>query len=724
MRIFVLIILIATLLASAAGGGAAAPQRRWTKVYDVPAPNFGAVEMFDDARGVATGAGGLFYTTDGGQTWQEGSTDQPVALGGAFSNTAYISFADADTAWVAGFTGQMWHTADGGRSWTKQATNTVAHFNSVSAISKDEAWAAAFGVGFSDVGPFDVPASVLLWTTDGGATWTQALRSSTYGVFHQVEFVDAQHGWLIATPCFPGQPTQACEPLRQTFAGSALLRTDDGGRTWQPVPLPAETSRPNRMQWFAGGRGLLQTDDCTIVCSEHLYRSDDGGATWTPLAVPENRTIGALRFVTADRGYVSTTQCTTTCSISLWETLDAANTWRLVSAEDGPGFGSNFDATSTAVIAPTPLDGTPSGITRIDLASGSRTAAVVPGHAAFNDIAFASRERGYAVNRDGLWVSDDGGAHWQAGPVPLSAGQVSAPSRDVVWIMGTDPGCEHLCAAVSRSVDGGRTWSTSDRRFGPSQGFDALDAQTAWLSADEGLWRTRDGGNTWQLLGNESGPWEFIDGSFGFSPTCQYGCDQQFVVTTDGGVTTERRALPDLTRPDFFLTPLVGWATGEVRDEQGGCQFCWGVFKTTDGGRTWTETWRSASQFTTGVEFIDTLRGWGVQGVAGPDGGRGGIAFTSDGGSTWTTELPGAAGKLITRNGRVWAALGAQPVFGGGSGAARTTIWRSEYGDGVTLPDTGTSAGTGSGATTAALLLATAGALLFAGALRARRSVR
>ena len=715
----------ALVLLTASAPGVAAQDGGWVKVDDEPAPNFGAVEMFGDTHGIAAGSGGLFYTTDGGASWQEGSSDEVVSIGSFFSSLAYISFADADHAWVAGFSGQMWRTSDGGRSWRKQQTNTNAHFNSISAVSPDEAWAAAFGEGFSDVGPFEVPPSVLLHTTDGGATWQQAFRSSKYGVFQQVQFVDAQRGWLLATPCFPGQRIQDCNAFSD---GAALLRTEDGGRTWLEVSLPAEAERRGSTQWFANGRGYLSAFECSnnpsSICEPAFFRSDDGGDTWTKIAQPVPDGMLGWRFVSPDRGYALTSTCDPNgnCTYTFVQTLDGGVTWSAI----GPGpfvFGPSFDATSTKLLVPSSGGERPGGITLIDLATGSETAAVVPGHEPFSDVAFATRERGYAVNRTGLWVSDDGGASWRAGPAPVAAYEVSAPSRDVVWIAGADPACEQYCVAVYRSADGGRTWRAAERRFNSlGRGLDAVDAQTAWISADDGLWRTADAGNSWQLLNGESGPWEFIDRNFGFARSCE-SCDRQFPVTHDGGVTVEMRPLPYFPYPSFFLTPRIGWATGEIRDDAGGCGFCWAVYRTTDGARTWDEMWRSDREFISEVVFIDAAHGWGVQGRAGPDGGVGGVASTADGGRTWTTELTGVGGELIARDGRLWSVSSAQPVFGGGLYASRTTVWRRDIAGGITLPDSGDGTRAARHDVALALTLALAGAAaLLAAGRRARRA--
>jgi len=74
----------------------------------------------------------------------------------------------------------------------------------------------------------------------------------------------------------------------------------------------------------------------------------------------------------------------------------------------------------------------------------------------------------------------------------------------------------------------------------------------------------------------------------------------------------------------FFIDSLNGWtANGASR-----------IYKTTDGGLTWTKYGSNAGFVINSISFSDTLNGWCV----GDDGTRGLIIHTTDGGKTWVLQ--------------------------------------------------------------------------------------
>lgn len=67
----------------------------------------------------------------------------------------------------------------------------------------------------------------LLLTCDRGQTWTQSVDpagSMPAGYVNEIRFLDEYHGWISATR------ESCCGP------SSFLLRTDDGGKTWEATP--------------------------------------------------------------------------------------------------------------------------------------------------------------------------------------------------------------------------------------------------------------------------------------------------------------------------------------------------------------------------------------------------------------------------------------------------------------------------------------------------------
>ena len=151
---------------------------------------------------------------------------------------------------------------------------------------------------------------------------------------------------------------------------------------------------------------------------------------------------------------------------------------------------------------------------------------------------------------------------------------------------------------------------------------------TAWAAGDAGtLVRTSHGGDPW--LAQPSGVSAdlygvaFADASRG----CAVGDDGVIVATRDGGDTWTLRPSGTewpLDDVDFGSGP-IGWAVG-----------LGGVFKTSDGGWTWTAQRSGLADVgrLQAVDFVDRWQGWAV-------GADGAIVHTADGGLSWRRQSSG-----------------------------------------------------------------------------------
>jgi photosystem II stability/assembly factor-like uncharacterized protein len=102
----------------------------------------------------------------------------------------------------------------------------------------------------------------ILRTRDGGVTWeTQHVEPDAERPLLDVWFRDAEHGVAVG-------------------AYGALLVTGDGGATWSERPIGEADFHLNQIAAAGDGRLYLAAE------AGHLYRSGDGGATWTALESP------------------------------------------------------------------------------------------------------------------------------------------------------------------------------------------------------------------------------------------------------------------------------------------------------------------------------------------------------------------------------------------------------------------------------------------------------
>ncbi len=718
MRTILLCFFALVVLAAATPRTSHADDGAWTRVYSRPAPTIYGIEMVDDNVGLALTAAGILRTADGGRSWTE---PYPIA---AFTY-GDLAFADAKRAWAVAGSGVIRRTDDAGLTWRLQQSGTDVHLHRIAVISTQEAWITGAGEGFDDSPRPVSPPSVLLHTTDGGATWRNEPPAG-YGQFFNIAFV-GRTGWLVASPCAEGQPFDACDPQHRM-----LLRTDDGGRHWQ---ILSETPGvvPERMQWLDAKHGFATSFVLTEPASGSgilpFYRTDDGGRHWTRIdAAPD--TVNEIHFRSARDGWISANFCAEfECSSAVAHTTDGGVTW--TPARNPDGSGEFFAVTSRTLLlgvnSPDPLA---TGIARLDLASLQWSATATAATQSLRSIKFASRDRGYALANSRLLVTDDGGATWSLRDAP-PFDSIDAPGGDVVW--GATICCSES-AAVHRSIDGAKTWQERPAPFGQPLAIQAFDAERAIVSSShDGLWRTDDGGATWRQIDRTAygyGPLTFIDNQHGWTLACApYICIDSFRVTSDGGATWETRPLPhDATIPSF-VTPDIGWATRTDCPGTGGdCSTV--VIATSDGGRTWNEIGRAPTTLY-GLTFAGPSRGWATG--YGPAGELL-ILATTDGGRTWTTES--AADGMFAKDfaktdGRIWllTAVGIQ------GGSDRSTIYRHDFAPEpapppakprVRLPNTGSRPGSSaSSAWPLDVLLACTGLFaLAAGAVTGRKRAK
>jgi photosystem II stability/assembly factor-like uncharacterized protein len=169
----------------------------------------------------------------------------------------------------------------------------------------------------------------------------------------------------------------------------------------------------------------------------------------------------------------------------------------------------------------------------------------------------------------------------------------------------------------------------------PFSSISCPDKNTCFVIGNNSVYRTTNGGSTWDSLGANGlgGPdiW-FTNTKTGFA--C--GNNGGIWTTTNAGVSwatvrdinTSDGCQPYLFNDIFFPTPAKGYAVGQVG----------AVLRTQDSGVTWTCSVHDGPGFNA-VFFPDTNNGWTV-------GGSGRIMHTTDGGVSWSSQISGTSEDL------------------------------------------------------------------------------
>jgi photosystem II stability/assembly factor-like uncharacterized protein len=159
-----------------------------------------------------------------------------------------IALLGGGIAWAIGYDGRdsnkIYRSEDGGRRWEAKAVNTGGFsLESITFVQARYGWA--------------VGAGIVLHTDNGGETWRQ-LTHLTDSHLNEVKFVNAQVGYAA------GQTEWGCE----------VLRTINGGRSWQKI------YEAPRAGYVFGIATLGERIAVAAINDSHLIRTEDAGATW------------------------------------------------------------------------------------------------------------------------------------------------------------------------------------------------------------------------------------------------------------------------------------------------------------------------------------------------------------------------------------------------------------------------------------------------------------
>lgn len=180
------------------------------------------------------------------------------------------------------------------------------------ARTPEDWWAVGEGTPHVRTSESSAPALRVFRSDDAGRSWRYEPETSRAlsQPLHDVDFpgIDRLEWYTPETAIALGR------------LGSRLLRTTDGGVTWQAVAVPLQSGGVRN-------HALARVGSRTWLCGDsgHILRSEDQGANWIALEhSPFNAEdgCGALSFLTPEDGWAAGTSAT------LWATQDGGKTWK------------------------------------------------------------------------------------------------------------------------------------------------------------------------------------------------------------------------------------------------------------------------------------------------------------------------------------------------------------------------------------------------------------
>lgn len=265
-----------------------------------------------------------------------------------------------------------------------------------------------------------------------GAKHWSAVTSSTKQDLHALSFSGPVHGWavgdsgtIVATSDggkrWIAEHSGTSEDLRgvdfpdplhgwAVGAGNTIIATSNGGATWHPQVSGVVSDTLTTVVFLDARHGWVGTDDGRVLWTR------DGGANWhwhAYLSPASNPWVASLSLVSPRLGW--------------------ALNWG----------GDYLDSPTTTVSRS--RDG---GVTW----TAQRT---LPGLS--SSVFFLDARQGWLAADNGVYATDDGGAHWSLHATPLHEANLAVAFADPRhgWVAGGEGG-------IAMTSDGGRTWRASD----------------------------------------------------------------------------------------------------------------------------------------------------------------------------------------------------------------------------------------------------------------------
>jgi photosystem II stability/assembly factor-like uncharacterized protein len=272
--------------------------------------------------------------------------------------------------------------------------------------------------------------------------WQAQWESTDGRITSAICFVDSLHGWVGRNP----------------LVRDALLRTTNGGATWDTINFPFDVGSVASVSFTDTLIGWV----CDVSLSK-IYKTSDGGMSWTTVYKTLNHHLfpQIIHFIDTLNGYGVGPDSAWSVT-RIWKTTDGGISW------------------------------------------SSQT---VPGSVYYH-MQFIDAARGWIIG-GGIYATTDSGASWQQQTYPPSAGELyglSFISASVGWV------CSKLESWVLHTTDGGNSWNIqafiepspythSFRQISFSDNMNGWIFGTTFYNHDLGaeVLRTTDGGISWNL---------------------------------------------------------------------------------------------------------------------------------------------------------------------------------------------------------------------------------
>jgi photosystem II stability/assembly factor-like uncharacterized protein len=600
-----------------------------------------------------------------------------------------------DVVYVGSASGGLWKSTDGGDTWSTSTDDlpTLA-IGAVCVLAWDPdvvliGTGEGSGVGYATAGK-GIFGNGILKSTDAGATWN--LTSLSYDI-------PSGYGFNV----IEDNPT-----TRTILAGAndGLWRSTDEGDTWARV---AGNGNYFDVKWRPGDPTTVYVAKgrdpfLNFQTSNGIFVSTDDGLNFSLAGTgqPNGSIIAKTKIAVtaADPDYIYAHYVTTSGwrTLGIYRSTDAGQTWQVrnntINMAGGQGWYNNVimvDPNNTERVVAggnilfTSDDG---GLTFVALNETIPFGDDVAPHWDNHALAYepGSNSTLWITTDGGPWRSSDDGATWTRrthGIVSYQFYDIGVAQSDPLFIMGgtqdngvpgrldedswfhstvitdgfvcnIDPKNENVVYSEGqhgthiKSLDGGQTWFPIQTGIGGSGTWmtpvdlDQNDPNHLYTSTSSGTFRTRNGGSNWELISSHRARWISMNPENGDIVWTVHNSDGVWFSDDDGASWTHSFSFPattlatkiqaDPSDPTSAFVTVAGYSTGGPH-----------ILRTTDAGLSWQDVTGDFPDQPANTMIADPLApsDWYV-------GADVGVWRSTDGGATWVPYGTGLVNALVT----------------------------------------------------------------------------
>ncbi len=283
--------------------------------------------------------GGVWKTTDAGQTWTPIFDSQPVASIGALAvspsdpNVIYVGSGEADMRSDISLGNGIYKSIDSGQTWSYLGLRDTRQIGRILIDPKDPdiVLVAALGHGF---GP-NTERGVFR-STDGGKSWTRVLyKDENTGAIDLAFDPDNTRTvyaslWNVHRVAWNAYP-----PV--TGPGGGLYKSTNGGETWKQITgarLPGGKVGRIGIDVPAAQHGKRVYALVDAGDDSGLYRSDDAGESWTLLSI-DPRLLSRGWYFGEVRSDPKNPDLVYVSNVSLYRSVDGGKTFKAMRGAPG-----------------------------------------------------------------------------------------------------------------------------------------------------------------------------------------------------------------------------------------------------------------------------------------------------------------------------------------------------------------------------------------------------